>query len=372
MRNQGTFFFFKQRNSPLHCPECASFLFLRRLEPKQHDAEIFINSIVMNIKRIFSILFLFLLTAWSATLHLHAQAQPTEGQVTLEDIWAYYKYYPESADQFRWMKDDRYYSTLNKEDGLILQNSIMEAQEKQETPPILDYSSLDFGPKVSSQDIGEYSFNTDERKILLKAQKEAIYRYSSKEVCYVYDRDRKSLHPLHKGKKIGNATFSPDANKVAFTHDNNLYYQPLDEDSPRQITRDGKINEVINGSTDWVHEEELSFVKAFEWSPDSRYVSWFRFDESEVKEFQMAMYGALYPNQHRFKYPKAGESNAVVSIHIYDLKTGKATTADIGRETDQYIARMRWTPDGQLALMRLNRLTKPYRSPAGQSPKWLV
>lgn len=287
---------------------------------------------------------------------LHAQNPvSSDGKVTLEDLWIYYKYFPQSASEFRWMNDDQYYSTLESEGGLtIWKNGIVEGKRLE---AILNITQLDLGEEVDAKDVTDYSFNSDESKILLKAKIEPIYRRSRKEISYVYDRQTKNLFQLHDGQKVSYATFSPDASKIAYTFDNNLYYYDFTSQKRIQVTYDGKLNHIINGSTDWVYEEELSFAKAFEWSPDNQRIAFFRFDETRVLEFSMVMYGELYPDQHRFKYPKAGEQNALVTIQIYDLNTKGTIPADIGPETDQYISRMAWTPnDNQLALLRLNRL----------------
>ncbi len=298
-------------------------------------------------KKIPFILFILLLLLQLPNL----QAQ--QGKVTLEDIWMRYRYLPDFAPVFRWMNDDNYYSTLVQRGQLaIVQNSILDGKAE----VLIDLAKLDFGEGFGAQDVSEYSFNSDESKVLLVGKSEAIYRRSSKEVCYVYDRESKKLDLLHEGKLISNASFSPDASKIAYTYDNNLFYQELNTGKHTQITFDGSWNSIINGSTDWVYEEELSLVKAFEWAPDNRHIAFLRFDESKVREFSMAMYGDLYPEQYTFKYPKAGEANSEVSVHIFSLESGKSTLADVGTDTDQYIARMRWTEDGQLALMRLNRL----------------
>lgn len=295
----------------------------------------------------FNFLFLIVLILFSQSLTAQQE------KVTLEDIWMNYRYLPDFNPGFRWMNDDQYYSTLNQRGKIaILQNSILDG----EATPVVSLNGLDFGEGFSATDISDYDFNSDETKVLLKGKSEAIYRRSSKEVCFVYDRDSKKITSLHDGEQIGNATFSPDASKIGYTFDNNLYYQDLNSGKRVQVTFDGSWNHIINGSTDWVYEEELSLVKAFEWAPDNQKIAFYRFDENKVREFSMAMYGELYPEQYTFKYPKAGEENSLVTIHIFDLESGKTLPTDIGPETDQYIARMRWTGDGQLALMRLNRL----------------
>jgi dipeptidyl-peptidase-4 len=287
-------------------------------------------------------------------LTVGAFAQQDKKEVTLEDIWVRYRYFPQSAQGFRWMNDDQYYTTLERGSG-IKQNNI---EDEKDSETLLDFSKLSFESEdFSARSISGYRFSEDESKLLLVGKKESVYRRSSKEVCYVYDRKSEELILLHEGKKVGNATFSPDASKIAYTFDNNLYYHDFAAGEPVQVTFDGKWNDIINGSTDWVYEEELTFVKAFAWSPDNAKLAFFRFDESGVREFNMAMYGDLYPEQYKFKYPKAGEDNALVTIHIYDLASRKTLDVDTGEETDQYIARMQWTPDNsKLALMRLNRL----------------
>ncbi|MEL6942234.1 MAG: alpha/beta fold hydrolase, partial [Bacteroidota bacterium] len=123
-----------------------------------------------------------------------------------------------------------------------------------------------------------------------------------------------------------------------------------------QITADGKYNHIINGASDWVYEEEFGLVRAFEWSPDGKKIAFLRFDESEVKEFTMQMYNDdLYPENVVFKYPKVGENNSVISAHIYNLDNGKLVKIDTGTEADIYLPRIRWTPNGELCVFRMNR-----------------
>jgi len=153
------------------------------------------------------------------------------------------------------------------------------------------------------------------------------------------------------------AEFSPDGNKVAYVKENNLYYYDLNTKKETQITNDGKINEIINGAPDWVYEEEFSFNKAYQWSPDSKNLAFIRFDESNVKEFNLTMYENLYPTWYKYKYPKAGEDNSIVNVKIFNLKSNKTLNVDIGEETDIYIPRIKWTQDAsKLSVQRLNRL----------------
>jgi len=108
---------------------------------------------------------------------------------------------------------------------------------------------------------------------------------------------------------------------------------------------------------DWVYEEEFGITKGFEWSPDGKYIAYYRMDESKVKEFTLTYYGELYPEEYKYKYPKAGEDNSLVDIFVYDVAAGKSVKMDAGKETDQYIPRIYWTyQPGKLVMFRMNRL----------------
>ena len=200
------------------------------------------------------------------------------------------------------------------------------------------------------------NFNDNETKILIPVGEEAIYRRSSKANYFVYDLLSKKITEVSaKGKQLF-ATFSPDGNSVAFVRDNNLFVKNLLNGEEKQLTSDGKNNEVINGRSDWVYEEEFSFAQAFYWSPDGKKIAFYKFNEKEVPEFSMTMFDGLYPTEYKYKYPKPGEKNAIVSIHVYDLASSNTKTVDIGTESDQYIPRIRWTQDANtVCVLRMNR-----------------
>ncbi|MCB0835835.1 MAG: S9 family peptidase [Bacteroidetes bacterium] len=291
--------------------------------------------------RKFNLLLLFSLFAFSGL--------QSQERISLENIWLYYRYYPTYVSEFKWMNDDQYYTIL-EEDRAISRFSI---ENEQKVDEILNLSELNLGGNT----VESYEFSADENAILLKTGVEAIYRHSTRETCFIVDLKSKKITPVNQGKKISNPTFSPNGSKLGYVFENNLYYQDANTGKVTQITFDGKPNAIINGATDWVYEEEFAFEKAFAWSPDGKQIAFYRFDESEVREFSMEVYGSLYPGQYRFKYPKAGEKNAVVSIHVFDLTSNKTVMADLGPEKDQYIARIKWTQSSdELAAMRLNRL----------------
>jgi len=291
-------------------------------------------------------LFLFTLLALMICSAVTVSAQ--KKAVSLEDVFKKGTFNQKSVHGINWMKDGQYYSSLvnNGQPQVVKINVATGEQEA----VLIDGGKLGIN-------FTDYSFNNDETKALLGSEVESIYRRSSKGIYHVLDIASGDVQKLMDGEKISYATLSPDNSKVAFVKDNNLYYIELATNKATQITHDGKWNHIINGSADWVYEEEFSMAQAFDWAPDGKKIAYLRFDESEVPEFNMQLWGSLYPEDYKFKYPKAGEKNAEVSIHIYDLDGGKAITVDAGEEKDIYLPRIYWAGTSEtLAFIRLNRL----------------
>ena len=270
-------------------------------------------------------------------------------KVTLEDVFKKNTFYEQSVRGINWMNDGQYYSSQINMMGYPQVVKMNVATGQQESI-LLDGKAL--GLNFSS-----YSFNSDESKALVATDVESIYRRSSKGVFYVVDLATGEKQQLMNGEKISYATLSPDNDKVAFVKDNNLFMVELASNKLTQITSDGQWNQIINGAADWVYEEEFSMAQAFKWSPDGKKIAFIRFDESAVPEFNMQLWGPLYPADYKFKYPKAGEKNSDVSIHVYDLASGNTQKMDSGEESDIYLPRIYWTKDpNQLAFIRMNRL----------------
>ena len=218
---------------------------------------------------------------------------------------------------------------------------------------VIDNATLIHNEKVI--EIEDYEFSADETKVLIASNTESIYRYSSKSDFYIYELEGKRLSKLTNGDKQMYATFSPKANKVAYVVNNNLYLKDLVQNKEVQITHDGKQGSIINGASDWVYEEELELVKAFKWSPDGSKIAYYKFDESAIKEWSLKYYGSLYPEEVRFKYPKAGEANSKVEVYIYDLATQQSTKASVSGDFE-YVIRINWsTNSNALAIQTMNR-----------------
>ncbi|MDX5481478.1 MAG: S9 family peptidase [Hymenobacteraceae bacterium] len=286
-----------------------------------------------------------------------AQAQQKK-DITLEDIYRKGTFSAKSVYGVNWMNDGRYYSSQVPDE----QNRVYDIVKYDVTtgqPVATIIEGEDLKPAGSSQPIqfDDYTFSSDEQKVLFSTDTERIYRRSSKAEFYIYDIPTKKLTKLSDGGKQMYASFSPDAKRVAFARENNMFVTDLSNMQETQITADGKFNSIINGYADWVYEEEFSFAKGFHWSPDGKKIAFYTFDETNVPEFNMQMWGELYPQDNKFKYPKAGEANSKVTVSVYDVNSGKTVKMDTGSEADIYIPRIKWTnnPD-LLSIQKMNRL----------------
>ncbi len=302
--------------------------------------------------KIFNTLMVIAGVVWGSISPVNAQETK---DIQLDHVWASALFLPDRVQSMHPMADGEHYTVL--ENGTINQYAY---EEKGEPQTVLSQEDLKpFDPEGNIR-IQDYAFNDDESMILITTDQESIYRYSTKEYFFIWDRTQKTLTPLgdHSKGKQRLAQFSPDGKRIAFVRDNNLFLFDRETGEEKAVTTDGEINSIINGTTDWVHEEEFQFTKAFQWSPRGTYLAYYRFDERHVKEFSMIFYkDQLYPELYTYKYPKAGEDNSLVSIHVYNLEEENTITVDVGAETDQYLPRIKWTrTDHLLAVQRLNRL----------------
>lgn len=299
-----------------------------------------------------------------ATMLAAGGASAQQHNITLEDIWTKRTFSPRGIGALRSMADGEHYCTMN---AIGIAKYSYATGEKVEDVCLFGGPGNRNAKKAKPMPRMEsYAFSADEQKILLSSGFEPLYRHSGVSDYYIYDVKTQTFTKISNEGKQRLTTLSPDGTKVAFVRDNNLYWMDLNTLEEHAITTDGKVNEVINGTTDWVYEEEFAITQGFQWSPDSKKIAYMRFDESKVKEYNMQMWGALYPEDYKYKYPKAGEDNSKVSLHVYNIETkghftpvldGRSTTVADGKSQWEYIPRFQWTntPD-VLAVMVMNRL----------------
>lgn len=269
--------------------------------------------------------------------------------ITVEEIYQG-AFRTEGMDVLRSLKNGKQYTVLN-----------FDRSAKTTSIDTYDYKTLKkIETIVSSADLKEvanfssYEFNQDESKIILATDLESIYRHSALGVYFIYDIASKNVVKI-ADFKIQEPSLSPNGNQVAYVKDNNIFLFDIASKKTTQITTDGEKNKIINGITDWVYEEEFAFVRAFEWNGNGTKIAFLRFDETNVPEFSMDVYGAeLYQTQEVFKYPKAGEKNAIVSLHMLDVKTGEI--AKVNLNNPYYIPRIKWMNNANyLSVQTLNR-----------------
>ena len=273
-------------------------------------------------------------------------------QLTVQDMFNP-KFHSEGVHGLTHMQDGEHYCVMEDDDQGHQKIVVYDYKKGTATEVIFNtgWFVLDEG-KVS---IDGFSFSADEKKLLIETKNKSIYRWSYTSDYQIFDRDSRSMSDLHNGSQMY-ATFSPDGNKIAFVQGNDIYYKDVPSGRLKQVTTDGLKNHIINGASDWVYEEELEITRAYEWSPDSRKIAYLRFDESAVKEWVMPVGSSTYPELYTFKYPKAGEENADVTLRVFSLDNGQTSSFDLDPGGDHYLPRIKWTRDASmLTVQRLNR-----------------
>ncbi len=211
-----------------------------------------------------------------------------------------------------------------------------------------------------------YSLSPDGKRMLIQTNTHKIYRRSSTADYYIYTIQSRKLEKLSSGGPQQIPTWSPDGNQIAFVRDNNIFLVKLLYDNAEsQITKDGKFNEIINGVPDWVNEEEFSTNRSLCFTADSRMICWIKYDERKVKEYSLQMFMGshpamkayeVYPGAYTYKYPKAGEDNAIVSVWAYDIQSHKTNRLQVPLDADGYIPRIKSTNDpNKVIVYTMNR-----------------
>lgn len=246
----------------------------------------------------------------------------------------------------------------------VSQYSVLELDPIRQTSKVIayDYATANLvGEIVNSATSAllpyftSYSFSKDESKLLLETDSQQIYRRSKRAQYYVYEVATKKSSLLF-GAKVQEPKFSPDGSKVAFVFNRNIYIKELASNTIVQVTDDGS-KDIINGLTDWVYEEEFGFVRAFDWNADGSALVFMQFDETEVPTYSMDIIGqGLYPFPYTFKYPKAGEKNAVVSLYLYKVEEQTLSEIKLEGEKPYYIPRIQFSPNkNKLVVQTINR-----------------
>lgn len=257
-----------------------------------------------------------------------------------------------AVGEMRSLPDGEHYTAMNPERTMIVSYSY-----KTGTPTDTLFNTQN-ARECTFDTFDGYMISSTGHRIIIMKDREMIYRRSFKANCYDYDVRRNYVKPLSDtGKKLMIPAFSPDGRMCAYVIDNNIWLRKFDFDTEIQVTNDGEANKILNGTTDWVYEEEFAVTGLMAWSPDSEYLTFVRSDETEVPEYSMQVYGeGVYPGYHKFKYPKAGERNSRITLHSYSVATKDIKRLDVPVDAESYIPRIVFTNNAeQLAVMTLNR-----------------
>lgn len=266
---------------------------------------------------------------------------------SLEDVYQKGLFHPKSVSGFMSTSDGIYYTKQSNEGGYkIVKKSLEDA----------DFSQTLFEANAHNlEKIRSYTLTPDQKFIILYTDGIQIYRHSSAYYIYLYDISNSKLTPIGS-ERVLHATLSPDNSKMCYVRDNNIYIYDIQSQKETAVTSDGKANHIINGNCDWVYEEEFGFTQAYQWSESSQYIAYYKFDESDVRQYTLQYYEDLYPRNYVYKYPKAGEDNSKVSLWLYDISQGSTSPIDLDTKEETYIPRIYWNHADHLLLVTLNRL----------------
>jgi len=294
-----------------------------------------------------------ILLAGAVSIPCAAPARAQESELTLERIHGSSDF---TADGFSgtWMDGGGTWLTIERADDGVTSLVRTEA-DSGETEVLVSAAELVPPGADSALEVESFGFSADERKILLFTNSQQVWRSRTKGLYWVYDRDSGDLTPVsHAPGWQMFAKFSPDGGRVAFVRDHDLFVTDLATGEERRLTHDGSET-IINGTTDWVYEEELGLRDAFRWSPDGTRIAYWQLDQSPIRTYPIVDETTVYPDIQTLRYPKAGTANSTVRVGSLDLASGGTTWFDTDDESAYYIARMDWVSPTEVTIQTLNR-----------------
>ncbi len=304
------------------------------------------------------------------------RAQPADSsEFTLEAIHAEGTFSPSSFQGGRWAEEGPVITYIEPADSGDATHLMRYNLETEERTRVIDGTNLYAEDVDRIVPIEDYQFSDAGDKVLIYTDSEQVWRANTKGYYYVYEPSTHTLTPVadrDDGYQMF-AKFNPSASKVAFVRKRNLYVVDLETGTETALTTDGSEGAIINGTFDWVYEEEFRARDGWRWSPDGEYISFFKLDESDTREFALTDHTTRYPEYKRFRYPKAGEANSEIKVGVVEMadvdtaRSGQSqaiqyfdtNTWNEGGTRHEYLPRMDWTPtvDGrhQVWIFRLNR-----------------
>ena len=299
---------------------------------------------------------IFILTLCLCCMALGLQAQHIP---TLEEAVYGGLVKTEGGGYVNWMKDGEHYSKIerNADGGFDVMAYSAKDNSKEVLIPANKLVNSKTGKPIR---VRSFAFSNDNNKVLIYTNTRQVWRYDTRGDYWVLDIQSGKLQQLGKERPEANlmfAKFSPDGTRVAYVSENNIYVETLADGKVIQLTQDGN-EKIVNGTFDWVYEEEFDCRDGFRWSPDGKYIAYWQSDTNGTGWFDIINnVDSIYPTIHRFPYPKAGTTNSAVKVGYVSADGGVTTWVNIpGDPRNNYIPRMEFIPaSNELFIQQMNR-----------------
>jgi dipeptidyl-peptidase-4 len=286
---------------------------------------------------------------------------PNKRILTLDRIFSSNEFRSETFGPARWVEDGSAYTTLEPSPANTEARDIIRYEAATGARSVL-IAATSLMPKGSTAPlvIDDYSWSKDGRKLLVFTNSKQVWRQNTRGDYWVFDITAKKLTKLGKDATPSTlmfAKFSPDGMRAGYVRENNLYVEDLADGRITQLTRDGS-RRIINGTFDWVYEEELDLRDGWRWSPDSRSIAYWQLDTDGVSDYYLINdTDSLYPKITTIQYPVAGQTNSAARVGIISVAGGETRWLAVpGDPRNNYIARMDWAGNSnEIVLLQLNR-----------------
>jgi dipeptidyl-peptidase-4 len=291
-------------------------------------------------------------------------------EISLEDIWSEYRFYPKSLDELHWVGENDF--ALLKDKKTFKPSIISYSLETGEQTDVLleskEYENFiknvmkskvtpfsESNKELNDFLVSDFKLGPNENLLLLELGSKRLYRYSTKSYLLLYDRAQAVFAFLPTKTRVFYPQFSPDGQFVSYVSDNNIFIYNIKSKKVKKLTTNGEKNKVINGMSDWVYEEEFVLTQAYEWSANSKEIAYLSFDESSVKTYDVQLWkDDLYPKNYTYKYPKAGEENSKIKLFTVHVDNAENVLVKDYSEQDVYIPRLYWV-NNKVTVLKLNR-----------------